>query len=139
MGFIWRHLVFVINFCSNRNRVLGAVNVWFCCLSFLVFLIMANLHGALTRRFSKFHWSPLIGIEFFIPTPVIFEKILEHSKILKIVKFSIPSSSVRQLRQKCGWAGSDHYMRTGITEPPCFKWCHFSIMQNDWSISNTNG
>ena len=34
-------------------------------------------------------------------------------------KFSISSSFGSQLSQECGWAGSEPYVRTHITEPPC--------------------
>ena len=38
-----------------------------------------------------------------------------------IVGFSICSSFGRQLCQNCGWAGSEPYVPSHISEPPCLK------------------
>ena len=37
-------------------------------------------------------------------------------------KLSISSSFGSQLSQGCGWAGSEHYVGTQISEPACFSW-----------------
>ena len=42
--------------------------------------------------------------------------------------FSIYSSIGRHLSQKCGWAGSELYVRTHLTEPPC---CVFLFWVSD--------
>ena len=71
------------------------VVVWFCCSSQLAFLILAY--------------------------PInLMHHILLHWKILEILGFSICSSFGRQLCQNCGWAGSEPYVQSHITEPPCF-------------------
>ena len=42
-------------------------------------------------------------------------------KLLEILGFSICSSFGRQLCQNYGWAGSERYVRSHITEPPCWR------------------
>ena len=55
-----------------------------------------------------------------------------------IFGFSICSSFGRQLCQNCGWAGSELYVRSHITEPPCqFKLQNRKTKQANMSSINS--
>ena len=43
-----------------------------------------------------------------------------------LLRLFISSSIGNQLSQECWWAGSEHYLRTHITEPPC---CVFKLYE----------
>ena len=66
------------------------------------------------------HWVICFGGYLFVYTPVFFEK------KLNFCFFSICSSFGRHLCQNCGWAGSEPYVRSHITEPPCL----FNVIKN---------
>ena len=51
------------------------VVVWFCCSSWLAFLMMAGLIN-LMRHFL-FHWVVCFGGDLFVHTAIFFEKILD--------------------------------------------------------------
>ena len=87
-------------------------------LYFFYFYIISNLIMAdlinLMRHFLLY-WFNWVRGDLFVHAPFFSEKYLNFRG------FSICSSYGRQLCQKCGWALSEHYVRTHITEPPCFK------------------
>ena len=98
------------------------VVVWFCCSSWLAFLILAY-HSNLMLQFYSTELFPLEAILSFIHN--FFEKYLgffwvfwDAQKI--IFGFSICSSFGWQLCQNCGWVGSEPYVSSHIAEPPCF-------------------
>ena len=88
------------------------VVVWFCRSSSFAFLISAYLIN-LMHHFLL-HWVICFGVYLFVHTPVFFEN------YLIFLCFSICSSFGRQLGQNFGWAGSEPYVRSHITEPPCY-------------------
>ena len=67
------------------------------------------------------NWVICFGGYLFVHTPIFFWKILEF------LGFSNCSSFGRQLCQNCGWAGSEPYVRSHITEPPCFLYSSLSV------------
>ena len=52
-------------------------------------------------------------------------------------KFSISSSFGSQLSQECVRAGSEPYVRTHITEPPCW-YCNENYEINKFNIFSTH-
>ena len=114
-SFIWRYFDVVIKFFFKRTNFLMelmfVVVVWFCRSSSLAFLISAYLIN-LMHHFLL-HWIICFGGYLFVHTPVFF-----FEKYLNFLCFSICSSFGRQLCQNCGWAGSEPYVRSHITEPP---------------------
>ena len=89
------------------------VVVWFCCSSSLAVLISAYLFN-LMHHFLL-HWVICFGGYLFVHTSVFF-----FEKYLNFLCFSVCSSFGRQLCQNCGWAGSEPYVRSHITGPPCY-------------------
>ena len=94
------------------------VVVWFCCSSWLAFLIL-TYYCNLMHQFLL-HWVICFGGYLIVHTEF-FEKDLDFFGIRKkyFLGFSICSSFGRQLCQNCGWAGSEPYSPSHITEPPC--------------------
>ena len=90
------------------------VVVWFCRSSSLAFLISAYLIN-LMHRFLL-HWVICFGGYLFVHTPVSF--FLKNTWFF--LCFPICSPFGRQLCQNCGWAGSEPYVQSHITEPPCW-------------------
>ena len=105
-----------INFLMQLMFVV--VVVWFCCSSWLAFLILTYYRN-LMHQFLL-HWVICFGGYLLVHTEF-FEKDLGFFGIRKkkILGFSICSSFGRQLCQNCGWAGSEPYVPSHITEPPC--------------------
>ena len=95
------------------------VVVWFCCSSWLAFLIL-TYYSNLVHQFLL-HWVICFGGYLIVHTEF-FEKDLDFFGIRKkyFLGFSICSSFGRQLCQNGGWAGSEPYLPSHITEPPCF-------------------
>ena len=94
------------------------VVVWFCCSSWLAFLIL-TYYSNLMHQFLL-HWVICFGGYLIVHTEF-FEKDLDFFGIRKkfFLCFSICSSFGRQLCQNCAWAGSEPYVPSHITEPPC--------------------
>ena len=88
------------------------VNVWFCCSSWLSLLILAYLKN-LMHPFFLLHRVICFGGYLFVHKPNFFEK------YMNFCCFFICSSFGRQLCQNCGWAGSEPFVQSHITEPPC--------------------
>ena len=111
-SFFWSYFDFV-KFCFFKTdikflmKLMFVVVAWFCCSSWLAFLLLAYLmnlmHHLLLHRVICF------GDSLFVHTPIVFFE--------KKLGFSICSSFGRQLCQNFGWAGSEPYVRSHITEP----------------------
>ena len=86
--------------------ILVVIVVWFCCWSWLAFLIMADL-------INLMWWFLLQGV-IFVGGDLSYTFFW---KILEFLGFSICSWFDRHLCQKCGWAGSERHVQTHITEP----------------------
>ena len=82
--------------------------VWFCFSSWLAFLIMTDLMN-LMQHFLL-NRDVCVGGD---PCSFTF-----FWKILEFLGFSIYSSFGRHLCQKCGWLGSELFVRTHISELP---------------------
>ena len=85
------------------------VVVWFFRSSSLAFLKSAYLINL--KHHCLLHWV-ICRLSFRSYTSFFW-------KLLVFLCFSICSSFGRQLCQNCGWAGSEPYVRSHITEPPC--------------------
>ena len=104
------------------------VLVWFCCSSWLAFLIL-TYYSNLMHQFLL-HWVICCGGYLIVHTEF-FEKDLDFFGIRKkyFLGFSICLSFGRQLCQNCGWAGSEPYVPSHITERSCSNWHSLSIFR----------
>ena len=98
---------------SNCYQALfGALNWWITIFSGELQVILV-IFSFIWRYFALFILSYLLLRLSFRSFASFFWKILEF------LCFSICSSFGIQLCQNCGWAGSEPYVRSHITEPPC--------------------
>ena len=99
---------------QNGYKFFDVINV--CCLIlpfvFVRFLNIGISHQSNASLFTSLTYL-LWRLSFRSYTNFFFEK------YLNFLCFSICSSFGRQLCQNCGWAGSEPYVRSHITEPPC--------------------
>ena len=86
-------------------------------VDFFLFFLSLFLNNGKSPRPSKaaFFKLPLNDLIWTLLFIIIHQLFLKNTW-----KFSICSSFGRQLNQKWGRAGSEHYLRTHIIEPPCF-------------------
>ena len=91
---VWFVIIFSI---IDRHRVL-VINIVFC----LIFIIVFSCSSTI----NNFYWPSFVNLLYFI-------ECLLNDVLLKVFYLLI-------ICQECEWAGSEHYVQTHITEPPCF-------------------
>ena len=100
----------------NGHKFFDVINVCCCCL-FLPFVFARFLNIGISHQSNASFFTPLIYLLWrlsFRSYTSFFKK-----KYLNFLCFSICSSFGRQLCQNCGWAGSELYVQSHFTEPPC--------------------
>ena len=117
-SFIWHYFDFVIKFCFlKRTYFFDVINICCCCL-ILPFVFARFLNIGISDQSNALIFTPLSyllwRLSFLSYTS--FFSFLKNSWFFCV--FWICSSFGRQLCQNCGWAGSELYVRSHITEPP---------------------
>ena len=129
-------LTLLLSFVFKNGHKFFDVNDVCCCCLILPFVFVRFLNIGISHQSNASFFTPLKyllwRLSFRSYTSFFFEK------YLNFLCFSICSSFVRQSFQNCRWAGSEPYVQSHISEPPCwfhkkdhiwFLWSHTRILQ----------
>ena len=121
-SFIWRYFDFVIKFCFFKTDInflmklmFVVVDVWFCRLSSLAFLILAYLINLLHH--FLLHWFICFVGYIFVHTPVFLKDTWNFCVFLSVPHFV---ENYAKIVDERGRNITDCTRRLHITEPPCF-------------------
>ena len=114
-----------INFLLNHRLncfllVFFLMRVWFCCDFFYYRHRVLVVNNICCSIFLLSLLVVILSTTFIGPLAWIYRILLVVYWMMCFWKCSITSSFGSQLSQECGWAGSEHYVHTHITEPPCY-------------------
>ena len=108
-------------------------NVYCYCCLIVLFFLPCFLNNDISHQFNAafwLHWVICSGGN--LCSDNFFEKILEF------LRFFICSSFGRHLIQKWEWAGSELYVRTHITDFPCFQHLCWEVVVTTWKYFPLN-